>query len=235
MSDFFKIEDLSTGYSSDAMAIRNINLAIPKGKLAVVLGSNGAGKTTLLKAIMGILPAYTGQVFLGSSNLTKAPTEQRAAAGIGYVPQGRFIFPQLTVEQNLVLGCEVKKMKLSQAREIGYSFFPALAEIAGRKGGMLSGGQQQQLAIARMLVASPSLLILDEPAEGIQPNIVQEIGRILTQVSQQMGITVLLVEQFVSFALNIADVYYFMQSGSLSPQTIINQSNRQQIIEGITI
>jgi urea transport system ATP-binding protein len=235
MNSFFKIDNLSTGYSLEAMAIRHINLEIPKNKICAVLGSNGAGKTTLLKAIMGILPAYQGQIFLEDVLLNGCTTEHRASLGIGYVPQGRFIFPQLTVEENLLLGCEVKNINTKKAKEISYGFFPALAEISKRKGGMLSGGQQQQLAIARMLVMEPRLLILDEPAEGIQPNIVQNIGAILKKVSEDMNITVLLVEQFVSFALNLAHRYYWMQSGEINKGGEVNAMNKKNIMESITL
>lgn len=235
MNSFLHIENLSSGYSLEAMAIRHIDLSIPKNKICVVLGSNGAGKTTLLKAIMGILPTYQGNIFLDDMLLNGLHTEQRASLGIGYVPQGRFIFPQLTVEENLLLGCEVKNINTKKARELAFGFFPMLADIGKRKGGMLSGGQQQQLAIARMLVMQPRLLILDEPAEGIQPNIVQDIGDILKKVSSEMNITVLLVEQFVSFALNLAHIYYWMQSGEVNKGGEVNLTNKKNILESITI
>jgi len=235
MRPFFKIDNLSSGYSLEAMAIRQISLEIPKNKICAVLGSNGAGKTTLLKAIMGILPSYQGQIFLDDVLLNRYAPEQRTNLGIGYVPQGRGIFPQLTTEENLLLGCEVKNINTKKAKEIGYSFFPALIDIAKRKGGLLSGGQQQQLAIARMLVMEPRLLILDEPAEGIQPNIVQNIGAILKKVSVEMNITVLLVEQFVSFALSLAQNYYWMQSGEINKGGEVNVSNKKMILESITL
>ena len=235
MNAFLTIENLSSGYSSEAMAIRHIDMQLPKNKVCAVLGSNGAGKTTLLKSIMGILPTYTGTITVDGQVINNMGIEDRAHMGIGYVPQGRFIFPHLSVEENLVLGCEVKKLNTKKAKEIGYGFFPALADIPKRKGGMLSGGQQQQLAIARMLVMDPKMLILDEPAEGIQPNVVQHIGEILKQVSVEMGITVLLVEQFVSFAINIAETYYFMQSGEVKTGGIVSAENKKEILASITL
>jgi urea transport system ATP-binding protein len=235
MNAFLNIANLSCGYSAEAMAIRHINIDITKSTICAVLGSNGAGKTTLLKAIMGILPVSQGEIFLDGKNINHLTTEQRANLGIGYVPQGRFIFPQLTVEENLLLGCEVKNINVKKAREIAYGFFPTLSEITRRKGGMLSGGQQQQLAIARMLVMEPRLLILDEPAEGIQPNIVQNIGDILKKVSVEMNITVLLVEQFVSFALNLAHSYYWMQSGEINKGGEVTGTNKRKILESITL
>lgn len=235
MNSFFQINNVSSGYSTEAMAIRDVNLTVEKNTICAILGSNGAGKTTLLKTIMGILPSYKGEIILDEVSLNNLSTEQRASLGIGYVPQGRFIFPQLTVEENLLLGCDVKNINKKQAKALAYEFFPALQQIKSRKGGMLSGGQQQQLAIARMLVMEPQLLILDEPAEGIQPNIVQNIGEILIKVCKEMDITVLLVEQFVSFALNISHSYYWMQSGEINNGGEVNVGNKKGIISSITL
>jgi urea transport system ATP-binding protein len=229
-----EIKDLSCGYMQESMAIRNVSLAVAPGELFAVIGSNGAGKSTLLKAIMGLLPCAAGEIWFNGENITRATPDARAAMGIGYVPQGRFIFPYLTVEENLLLGCEARRMPVKAARDLAYGFFPSLESIAGRKGGMLSGGQQQQLAIARILVTRPRLLVLDEPTEGIQPSIVKDIGRILQQV-QQSGMTVLLVEQFVSFAVNISSHYFLMQSGAISRNGHITAGNRKAVIEGITL
>jgi urea transport system ATP-binding protein len=155
--------------------------------------------------------------------------------GVGYVPQGRMIFPYLTVEENLLLGIEVRKLNLKKALEIGYNYFPDLKPISKRKGGMLSGGQQQQLAIARMLVIEPKLMILDEPAEGIQPNVVQEIGRILQKITTEMNVSVLLVEQFVDFAIQLSQSYYFLQGGEITKQSRITNENRAEVIKNITL
>lgn len=230
-----EIKNVSCGYMQESMAIRNVSLAVSPGQLYAVIGSNGAGKSTLLKAIMGLLSCASGEIWFDGVNITRASSDTRAAMGIGYVPQGRFIFPYLTVEENLVLGCEARRMPVKAARELAYSFFPSLSGIAGRKGGMLSGGQQQQLAIARMLVTRPRLLVLDEPTEGIQPSIVKDIGRILQQVQQQTGMTILLVEQFVSFAVNISNHYFLMQSGTISRNGDINTGNKRAVIESITL
>jgi urea transport system ATP-binding protein len=231
----FSISNLTAGYSDETAAIHNINLSIPKNEIGAVIGSNGAGKTTLLKSIMGLINSSEGDVKIEGSSISGLSSEERARLGIAYVPQGRLIFPYLTVEENLLLGCEIRKMNTNQAKEIAYSFFPALAGIKQRKGGMLSGGQQQQLAIARMLVVKPKLLLLDEPAEGIQPNVVQEIGRILKKVSTEMNITVLLVEQFVGFALNLAQSYYYMQGGEILKNGVINDGNRKEVMESIKL
>lgn len=235
MKSFFRLKNVSSGYSEEAMAIRNVDLSVEKNTICAILGSNGAGKTTLLKTIMGILPTYSGEIILDDINLNNLTTEQRAGAGIGYVPQGRFIFPQLTVEENLLLGCEVKKINTKNAKAQAYEFFPALKDIRSRNGGMLSGGQQQQLAIARMLVMEPQLLVLDEPAEGIQPNIVQNIGEILKKVCVEMNITVLLVEQFISFALNISHSYYWMQSGEINDGGEVTIKNKKEILSSIKL
>jgi urea transport system ATP-binding protein len=232
---YFSVANLTTGYSSGSSALHNVSLEIPQGEVCAVIGSNGAGKSTLLKAIMGILPNHSASLTLGGELLQNLSTEERARRGIAYVPQGRMIFPYLTVDENLGLGCEVRKMNVKKAKERAYGFFPALADIRGRKGGMLSGGQQQQLAIARMLAIDPKLLLLDEPAEGIQPNVVQEIGRILKKVSAEMGITVLLVEQFVAFALKHADSYYWMQGGEILKSGPLTPENLGIVMAGISL
>jgi urea transport system ATP-binding protein len=208
---------------------------VPQGKVCAVIGSNGAGKSTLLKAIMGILPNNSAKVLFGDVPLHHMSTEERARFGIAYVPQGRMIFPYLTVDENLALGCEVRKMNVARAKEKAYNYFPALADIKNRKGGMLSGGQQQQLAIARMLAIEPKILLLDEPAEGIQPNVVQEIGRIIKKVSAEMGITVLLVEQFVAFALKHAASYYWMRGGEILKNGAITKDNVDKVVSEISL
>src|SRR5437867_4066321 len=182
----------------------DVDLAVSAGARMCLMGRNGMGKTTLLKCIMGLLPASSGGITFDGTDLFKRPCEERARLGIGYVPQGREIFSHLTVEENLRVGLGVSRKGARAIPERIFGLFPALKQMLHRRGGDLSGGQQQQLAIARALVLEPSLLILDEPTEGIQPNIVHEIGDVLLELNRQAGVTVLLVEQQLRFARRVA-------------------------------
>ena len=177
------------------------------------MGRNGMGKTTLLKCIMGLLPATSGEIMFGGTNLRRMSAESRARLGIGYVPQGREIFPQLTVEENLRVGLAVRKNGARTIPEKIFELFPVLKQMLRRRGGDLSGGQQQQLAIGRALVLEPTLLILDEPTEGIQPNIVHEIGDIILALNRDAGLTVLLVEQKLPFARRVASQFCILEKG----------------------
>jgi len=190
----------------------DVNLTVPKGSRTCLMGRNGMGKTTLLKCIMGLLPA-TGQILFSGVDLCTVGPEQRARLGIGYVPQGRDIFPQLTVEENLRVGLGVRKGGPRNIPSHILDMFPVLKQMLRRRGGDLSGGQQQQLAIARALVLEPSLLILDEPTEGIQPNIVHEIGDVILRLNLDAGITVLLVEQKLPFARRVASEFRMLEKG----------------------
>ncbi len=201
----------------------DVDLVVPTGSVTCLMGRNGMGKTTLLKCIMGLLPAASGSIAFGSLDLSKLPAEERARHGIGYVPQGREIFPQLTVDENLRIGLGIRLRQGSdgRAQKDGtrqipsqvFELFPALKQMRSRRGGDLSGGQQQQLAIGRALVLEPRLLILDEPTEGIQPNIVHEIGDILLKLNRETGLTVLLVEQKLPFARRVASDFYVLDKG----------------------
>jgi urea transport system ATP-binding protein len=177
------------------------------------MGRNGMGKTTLLKCIMGLLPPASGKISLGGTDLVKLPAEERARLGIGYVPQGREIFSHLTVEENLRIGLGIRKNGARQIPSRIYDLFPVLKAMRQRRGGDLSGGQQQQLAIGRALVLEPQLLILDEPTEGIQPNIVHEIGDILLKLNEEEGLTLLLVEQKLPFARRVASQFCMLDKG----------------------
>jgi urea transport system ATP-binding protein len=191
----------------------DVDLVVPAGSRTCLMGRNGMGKTTLLKCIMGLLPATSGEIMLDGTDLRRVPAESRARLGIGYVPQGREIFPQLTVEENLRVGLGVRK---NGARAIPgkiFELFPVLKQMLRRRGGDLSGGQQQQLAIGRALVLEPTLLILDEPTEGIQPNIVHEIGDIILALNRDAGLTVLLVEQKLPFARRVASQFCILEKG----------------------
>jgi urea transport system ATP-binding protein len=193
----------------------DIEMSIPPGSCTVLMGRNGMGKTTLLKCLMGLVPARSGSIQYEGQNLLALPTSQRARLGIGYVPQGREIFSQLTVEENLRTGLAVRKDGAREVPESIYQMFPVLKQMARRRGGDLSGGQQQQLAIGRALVIEPKVLILDEPAEGIQPNIVREIGDVIMRLNREVGLTVLLVEQKLPFARRVATDLRILDKGRL--------------------
>jgi urea transport system ATP-binding protein len=191
----------------------DVDLDVPQGARLCLMGRNGMGKTTLLKCVMGLQAARSGSITFEGTDLLKTAAEQRAKLGIGYVPQGRDIFPQLTVEENLKLGLGIRKNGLKKIPDRIYELFPVLKQMLNRRGGDLSGGQQQQLAIGRALVLEPKLLILDEPTEGIQPNIVHEIGDIVIRLNQDAGLTVLLVEQKLPFARRVASEFCILDKG----------------------
>lgn len=190
-----------------------VDLDVPAGSRMCLMGRNGMGKTTLLKCIMGLQPTNSGAINFEGSDLLKFPAEQRAKLGIGYVPQGREIFSHLTVEENLRIGLGVRKNGPRAIPSRIFDLFPVLEKMLNRRGGDLSGGQQQQLAIGRALVLEPKLLILDEPTEGIQPNIVHEIGDIVLRLNKEEGLTVLLVEQKLPFARRVASEFCILDKG----------------------
>jgi urea transport system ATP-binding protein len=192
----------------------DLDMTVPKGSCTCLMGRNGMGKTTLLKCIMGLLPLATGELAFDGRDLRASRAEARARLGIGYVPQGREIFSQLTVEENLRIGLAARRDGARVVPEHIYELFPVLKRMLGRRGGDLSGGQQQQLAIGRALVIEPTLLILDEPTEGIQPNIVHEIGDVITRL-RGAGLTVLLVEQKLPFARRVASDVRILDKGRL--------------------
>jgi urea transport system ATP-binding protein len=191
----------------------DVDLDVPAGSITCLMGRNGMGKTTLLKCVMGLLPAASGQILFEGQDLARMPAESRARLGIGYVPQGREIFSHLTVEENLRVGLGVRKHRPRTIPDRVFALFPALGSMLRRRGGDLSGGQQQQLAIGRALVLEPKLLILDEPTEGIQPNIVHEIGDVLVNLNRESGVTVLLVEQKLPFARRVGSGFRILEKG----------------------
>ncbi|KDP85699.1 urea ABC transporter ATP-binding subunit UrtE [Cupriavidus basilensis] len=194
--------------------LRNVTFEVPQGKLTTLLGRNGVGKSTLLKCLMGVVPTRSGSISWAGHALEKKPPYERVASGLAYVPQGREIFPRLTVEENLLIGAASLKRPAGVPDRI-YQLFPVLRSMRQRRGGDLSGGQQQQLAIGRALMSEPELLILDEPTEGIQPSIIQDIGRALRLLVDEFGMTVLLVEQYYEFARHLADHYVVMSRGEV--------------------
>ncbi|MBX2848173.1 MAG: urea ABC transporter ATP-binding subunit UrtE [Acidiferrobacterales bacterium] len=207
-----QFEEINQLYGSSQI-LWDLNMTITEGSITCLMGRNGVGKTTLLKVLMGLLPIQTGKILVEGNDFTNFNTEKRPYSGIGYVPQGRDIFPQLTVEENLKLGLACRSDKSKKIPEKIYQLFPVLYDMLGRRGGDLSGGQQQQLAIGRALVIEPKLLILDEPNEGIQPNIVKQIGDVILQLNEQEGLTVLLVEQKLNFARRVGKEFCLMEKG----------------------
>lgn len=209
-----KVSGLNVFYG-ESHILRNVDMTIPQGKMVCLIGRNGVGKTTMLKTIMGLLMPRSGRIDYQGRSLLPLPTHKRAKLGIGYVPQGREIIPRLTVKENLLIGLEAKGSR--GEREIPediLQLFPVLKEMLSRMGGDLSGGQQQQLAIARALMGRPKLLVLDEPTEGIQPSIILDIENAVRQIVETTGVSVLLVEQHLHFAQQ-ADYYYAMQKGGI--------------------
>lgn len=207
-----KVDQLNQFYG-ESHTLWDLNLHVPEGEVTVLMGRNGVGKTTLLQCIMGLLKVRDGAIAYQGQNLVSVDAEKRANLGIGYVPQGRQIFPLLTVEENLLIGLPARRDKVRSIPPFIFELFPVLKQMLNRRGGDLSGGQQQQLAIGRALVLDPKLLILDEPTEGIQPNIVQEIGDIIRKLNQDIGLTVLLVEQKLPFARRVGDRFCILDRG----------------------
>jgi urea transport system ATP-binding protein len=208
-----KVSNLNQYYGGSHI-LRDLSFEVPMGKVTTLLGRNGVGKTTLLKTLMGVVPAATGSIQLGGQDITKAPSYGRVRAGIGYVPQGREIFPRLTVEENLLMGLATKPAGADVPARI-FEMFPVLKQMMRRRGGDLSGGQQQQLAIGRALAMGPRLLILDEPTEGIQPSIIKDIERAIRALAETGEMAILLVEQYYDFALSLADHYLLMERGEI--------------------
>ena len=201
-------------YYGGSHILRDVSLSATQGQVTVLLGRNGVGKTTLLKSLMGLVPIKSGSVTLGGQDLSNAKPYERAAAGVGYVPQGREIFARLTVEDNLRMGLATQPGGTPIPPEL-FELFPVLKQMLGRRGGDLSGGQQQQLAIARALAAGPKLLVLDEPTEGIQPNIIKDIGKVIRMLADRGNMAIVLVEQYYDFAEELADQYVVMERGEV--------------------
>jgi urea transport system ATP-binding protein len=227
-----EVENLKAYYGESSI-LQNVSLQVPDGKIVCLLGRNGVGKTTFLKSIMGLVKTPSGSIKLAGQEIIGKPTYVRARQGIGYVPQGRDIFPLMTVQENLELGLEAAGGKKEIPDEV-YELFPVLKTMLQRKGGDLSGGQQQQLAIARALVVVPKLLLLDEPTEGIQPSIIQEIGRVIKRL-KEAGYTIFIVEQYLEFVMEIADYYYVMEKGTIVANGFVNEMDKEEIQRKIAI
>lgn len=208
-----KVDGINQYYGGSHI-LRNLSFEARLGEVTVVLGRNGVGKTTLLKSLMGVVPVKTGSIHLDGSPITHDTPYERVRKGVGYVPQGREIFGRLTVEENLRMGLAYKSGSTPIPAEL-FELFPVLKQMINRRGGDLSGGQQQQLAIARALAAGPKLLILDEPTEGIQPSIIKDIGRVIRMLADRGTMAIVLVEQFYDFAAELADQYLVMERGEI--------------------
>lgn len=210
------IANLNVSYG-ESTVIQNISFTLGSGSATAIVGRNGMGKSTLLKAIVGMIPANSGSIKLDTKELFGLQSFKRVQAGMAYVPQGRMIFPQLTVEENILSGLETQRYK--DIPSFVYEFFPVLSDMRSRRGGNLSGGQQQQLAIARALVSKPQVLILDEPTEGIQPSIIKEIAQSLNRLRDELGIAILVTEQVLSFAIEVADQLLVIDRGQIVRST----------------
>jgi urea transport system ATP-binding protein len=214
MNNLLEIENLNFSYG-EVQALRDVAMAVPEKTVASVMGRNGVGKTTLMRNIVGLEKPSSGEMRLAGTSISALPSYKRVSTGIGYVPQGRMIFPKLTVEENLLIGLSGGGNQGNGIFEEIYELFPVLEEMKGRRGGDLSGGQQQQLAIGRALATDPKLLILDEPTEGIQPNIIQQIGKVLQHLVNAKDMTILIVEQYLDFVREYSDHFFIMNRGQM--------------------
>jgi urea transport system ATP-binding protein len=210
-----KLTNVSAGYGQTPVLV-NVDMVVEKGDIACILGRNGMGKTTLLRSIIGLNKVIKGDIVFDADDITNIPTYKRSRYGIAFIPQGREIIPYLSVLDNLKLGLAASKKKLKKIPDEIFEFFPMLSQHLKRQGGLLSGGQQQQLAIARGLMCDPQIMLLDEPTEGIQPSIVQEIDATLKRINREKGITLLVVEQKIDFAKQLAQKFFIMEKGAIA-------------------
>jgi len=222
-------------YYGASHTLRDVTFSVDEGRICCLMGRNGVGKTTLLNTVLGLLPAREGSVTLGGTSLDALSTEDRVRQGIGVVPQGRMIFPDLTVGENLETALAARSDGVHQVPDRVFEYFPVLSDMLDRRGGDLSGGQQQQLAIGRALVTAPRLLLLDEPCEGIQPNIVDLIGSVLRRLRSEEGMTILLVEQKLPFARAVGDEFVIMDRGSVVATGAMELLSDELVDEHLTV
>ena len=226
------ISDLHVAYGSSEV-LHGLSFDVAPGEIVAVMGRNGMGKTTLMKSLMGIVPQSSGAVMVDGADMSGAKSHQRVKGGLGYVPQGRMIFSTMTVRENIETGLTVTGE--SQVPEDIYELFPVLLEMKGRRGGNLSGGQQQQLAIARALASRPKVLLLDEPTEGIQPSIIREMGRTLKRIRDEKGLSIVVSEQVLSFALDIADRVLVLENGDLVHDEPVDGADEARIAKYLSV
>ena len=231
---YFNMQNVSSYYGRTKI-LKDVSLDIEEGTCSCILGKNGVGKTTLVKTLMGLTTRSTGKIELSGKNLSELRTDQRAKLGMGYIPQGRQILGKFTVRENILLGTFAREDDVQDVPEICTRLFPYLQENLDRRAGLLSGGQQQQLAIARALAVNPKILILDEPTEGIQPNIVAEIGQTLKMLNKEMGITVVLTEQHIKVARQLGDTFVMLDNGSVVASGSINELTDSIIEKHLTV
>lgn len=235
LTDSLSISDLRVSIGGSAI-LRGVNLSIRPKTVFCLMGRNGVGKSTTLKALMALLPADSGKIELGGTSIDRASSADRARLGLGYVPQGREIFPHLTVEENLFIGLNARGLKRNAAEtDRIYTLFPIIKEFLNRKGGMLSGGQQQQLAIGRALLTNPKLLILDEPTEGIQPNIIDQIGDAIKMLRAEGKMSILLVEQYLDFCKELGDDFAILERGAVAVAGEVSELTDEIVKEFLTV
>ncbi|MCB9723183.1 MAG: urea ABC transporter ATP-binding subunit UrtE [Spirochaetaceae bacterium] len=227
-----EIQGLSAGYG-ESLVLREIDLSVAAGEIVAVVGRNGMGKSTLMRALMGIIPVAAGRIEVGGQDVTSMKSFERVAAGLGYVPQGRMIFGTMTVRENIEVG--LASVVEKTIPEDVYELFPVLEEMADRRGGNLSGGQQQQLAIARALATRPRLLLLDEPTEGIQPSIILELARVLRRIRDQRGLGILVSEQVLHFALDVADRVIVLENGRITMQSTRDEVDERAVAARLAV
>ena len=231
---FLEVREIDTFYGASHI-LHSLSLRMERGAIECILGRNGVGKTTLLRSVIGLTPPRRGAILFNGNDITRMRVNQRARLGVGYVPQGREIFPDLSVIDNLRLGLVARRDGMTRVPDEIFDFFPMLKPLGDRPGGLLSGGEQQQLAIARALCGNPELLLLDEPTEGIQPSVVEEIERILRRIHQEKKLTILLVEQKLDFAKNVAQEFTIMVKGRVAREADIGSLTDEVVREYLTI
>jgi len=229
-----EVREIDTFYGASHI-LHSLSLSMERGAIECILGRNGVGKTTLLRSVIGLTPPRRGAIIFKGNDITRMRVNRRARLGIGYVPQGREIFPDISVIDNLRLGLVARSDGMTRVPDEIFDFFPMLRQLADRQGGVLSGGEQQQVAIARALCSNPELLLLDEPTEGIQPSVVEEIERILRRIHQEKKLTILLVEQKLEFAKNVAQAFTIMVKGRVAREADIHSLTDDVVREYLTI